>query len=169
MPNQKSRESAWWPKPQPTGLRAMTVRLSNVYGTALDYPDRVVPAFALAAARGGRLEVRGPDQQLDFTHIDDVVRGLVELVEVFGERRRDLPTLHFVTGRATRLDELAALAVSLARVPCEIVQGPASGLHVGRFVGCGTRARELLGWEPRVEIETGMRRLVESYARERAA
>jgi nucleoside-diphosphate-sugar epimerase len=152
-----------------TGLRAMTVRLSNVYGAAMDYPDRVVPAFALAAARGGSLHVRGEGQQLDFTHIEDVTRGLVSLVERFGVGGVDLPTLHFVTGRATRLEELAALAMSLARAPCEIVAEPATGLHVGRFVGCGDRARDLLGWTPRVGIEEGLRRLVDSYARERAA
>ena len=151
------------------GLRAMTVRLSNVYGDPADYPDRVVPAFALAAARGGVLQVCGPGHTLDFTHIDDVVRGLVRLVEVFGESGTDVPTLHFVTGRGTRLDELAAMAVALAGGRCRIVEAPPSRLHVSRFVGCGGRARKHLGWEPRISVETGLRRLVEAYATEAAA
>jgi nucleoside-diphosphate-sugar epimerase len=151
------------------GLRAMTVRLSNVYGDPADYPDRVVPAFALAAARGGVLEVCGPGHMLDFTHIDDVVRGLVRLVGVFGEAGIDVPTLHFVTGRGTRLDELAAMAVALAGRRCRIVEAPPTGLHVGHFIGCGARARAYLDWESRIDIEEGLRRLVEAYAAGRAA
>jgi nucleoside-diphosphate-sugar epimerase len=151
------------------GLRAMIARFSNVYGCATDYPDRVVPAFALAAARGGCLHVRGAEQCLDFTHIDDLVRGLVRLVEVFGVSGVDVPTLHFVTGRGTSLGELAALSASLSGATCEVVHEPPTGLHVGHFIGCGARALEHLGWTPRVRIEDGLRRLIELYAREQAA
>lgn len=151
------------------GLRAMTVRLSNVYGDPADYPDRVVPAFALAAARGGTLQVCGPDHILDFTHIDDVVRGLVRLVEVFGEGGVEVPTLHFVTGCGTALAELAAMAVSMGGHRCRIVEAPPSGLHVGHFIGCGVQARAHLGWEPAIRIEEGLRRLMNAYASGQAA
>lgn len=146
------------------GRRAMIVRFSNVYGSVADYPDRVVPAFAMAAAHGGRLVVRGPDQVLDFTHIDDLVRGLLRLVAVFGDARVDVPTLHFVTGRGTSLGELAAMSAALSPTGCEMVEAPKTGIHVGRFIGCGARARRWLDWAPEIEIEDGLRRLVASYA-----
>jgi nucleoside-diphosphate-sugar epimerase len=146
------------------GARAMIARFSNVYGSATDYADRVVPAFALAAARGGRLWVHGRDHRLDFTHIEDLTRGLVALVACFGVARAAVPTLHFVTGRGTSLGELAELSCALSERVCEIVYAPETGLHASNFVGCGARAREHLGWEPRIGIEDGLKRLIDSYA-----
>jgi UDP-glucose 4-epimerase len=146
-----------------SGVRAMIARFSNVYGSAADYADRVVPAFALTAARGGRLCVHGHDHRLDFTHIDDLTRGLVELVARFGLARVDVPTLHFVTGRGTSLGELAELSCSLSESVCEIVYAPETGLHASNFAGCGARTRAHLGWEPRIRIEDGLKRLIDSY------
>ena len=64
-----------------SGLLANTCRLSNVYGWSRDHPDRVVMAFAIAAARGGVISVEGRANAFDFTHIDDVVEGLWRLVQ----------------------------------------------------------------------------------------
>ena len=58
------------------GLRAAIVRLSNVYGSTRDHPDRVVPAFARGAVTGSALRVEGADHTFDFTHIDDTTRGI---------------------------------------------------------------------------------------------
>ena len=57
------------------GLRAATVRLSNVYGSVDDHADRVIPAFARAAVSGTTLRVDGAECAFDFTHIDDTIPG----------------------------------------------------------------------------------------------
>jgi nucleoside-diphosphate-sugar epimerase len=74
---------------QRAGLRACTVRLSNVFGSTADHADRVVPAFARAAALGAELRVDGLEHTFDFTHIDDVTLGIVSLTELLsaGGRR----------------------------------------------------------------------------------
>lgn len=64
------------------GLRACVIRLSNVYGSTQDHPDRVVPAFARAALLGQPLRIDGCDHTFDFTHISDVVHGIAALVEL---------------------------------------------------------------------------------------
>jgi nucleoside-diphosphate-sugar epimerase len=48
------------------GLPTAIARFSNVYGSLHDYPDRVVPAFAAAAAKGGELRVEGSCRGFDF-------------------------------------------------------------------------------------------------------
>ena len=60
-----------------SGLRTAAVRLSNVYGSALDHADRVVPAFVWAAVQGNAIRIDGAECTFDFTHIDDTVRGMV--------------------------------------------------------------------------------------------
>ena len=62
-------------------MKACTIRLSNVYGSVDDHEDRVVPAFARAAAFGDELRVQGEENTFDFTYIDDVARGIVLLAE----------------------------------------------------------------------------------------
>jgi UDP-glucose 4-epimerase len=145
------------------GLAAAVVRLSNVYGDVADHADRVVPAFARAAATGAPMLVCGRDHRFDFTHIDDVARGLVGLVEVLEDGERALPAVHLVTGRPTTLGELAALANRAGRNRCEITVGPTRSYDVMHFYGNPSRARRLLGWDARIGIAIGLPRLVEDF------
>lgn len=146
------------------GLRTAVVRLSNVYGSATDHPDRVAPAFARAAARGEPLVLEGPDHVFDFTHVDDVARGLVEVVRGLEEGARVLPPVHLLTGRPTSLRRLAELAVAAGGRGSPIRAAAPRRFDVERFWGDPRRARELLGWEARIPIEEGIARLVVDFA-----
>ena len=59
-----------------TGLSHVIVRPSAVYGP-LDTEDRVVSKFLLGAMRGEKLQVRGANETLDFTHVNDAAGGIV--------------------------------------------------------------------------------------------
>lgn len=145
------------------GMRTAIVRLSNVYGTTRDHGDRVVPAFARAAVLGSPLRVDGADHTFDFTHISDTTRGLIGLIDVLDSAQPAPPPVHLLTGRPTTLGELAELAVRLAGGHSEIEQAPPRSYDVSHFYGTPARAAELLGWVPRVEIEEGLRRLIDDF------
>ena len=150
------------------GLRAATVRLSNVYGCVLDHADRVVPAFARAAVEGSAIRIDGADCTFDFTHIDDTVRGMIAAID-----RLDagvmLPTVHLLTGMPTTLRELAAMAIAVAGRRLPVVEGPPRRFDVSRFHGDPSRAREVLHWVPRVTLRKGLERLISDFrARSRA-
>ena len=132
-----------------SGIRAATVRLSNVYGSALDHADRVVPAFARAAVEGNAIRVDGPQCTFDFTHIDDTVRGMVAAMDRL-DAGETLPPIHLLTGTPTTLRELAAMATALAGKSVPVVEAPPRTFDVSRFYGDPSRARNLLGWEARV-------------------
>ena len=149
------------------GLRAAVVRLSNVYGSTRDYPDRVLPAFARAAVRGTVLRVEGEDNAFDFTHLDDTVRGLVALTKLLSEGETP-PPIHLLTGQSTTLGQLAALAVELAGTAAPIVRGPPRAFDVSRFHGDPSRAQKLLGWVPRVGLREGLGRLIRDFRREQS-
>lgn len=148
------------------GVRAAIVRFSNVYGSADDHRDRVVPAFARAAACGASLRVEGADRLYDFTHIDDVTRGVVALVRRLDEGADAPPPLHFVSGQGTTLGELAALAVSLAGTRSAVVTAPPRDYDVARFLGDPMRADALLGWRTRVPLQVGLAQLIADMQRE---
>ena len=144
------------------GLRTATVRLSNVYGSALDHADRVVPAFARAAVEGSAIRIDGAECTFDFTHIDDTVRGMVAVMESL-EAGETLPPIHLLTGTPTTLRVLAELATTFAGKQLPVVEAPPRPFDVSRFYGDPSRARELLGWEPRVGLRDGFRRLVRDH------
>ena len=135
------------------GLRTAIVRLSNVYGCWHDHPDRVVPAFARAAATGAPMWICGRQHTFDFTHVDDTVRALVMLIEALEDGLDRPPPIHFVTGRATTLGELAALANAVGDGSSQLHEGPERDYDVAHFVGNPSRARELLGWQAGVAVE----------------
>lgn len=145
------------------GVRTAIVRLSNVYGSARDHADRVVPAFARGAVLGRRLRVDGADHVFDFTHLDDVVRGLVRVVEVMDAGEAAPPPVHLLTGKPTSLGQLARFAIEAAGPGASVVEAPPRSYDVARFYGDPSRARALLGWEARVGVREGVGRLVEDF------
>lgn len=148
---------------QRAGLRACIVRLSNVFGSTADHADRVIPAFARAAALGTELRVDGPDHTFDFTHIDDVTHGITALVELLDAGHTPPPPIHLVSGRPTTLGELAALAVQISNAGCSIRLAPPRTFDVARFVGDPSRAKAVLAWQPLVSLEEGFGRLVQAF------
>lgn len=141
------------------GLQTATVRFSNVYGSMGDHADRVVPAFARAAVSGTPLRLDGPACAFDFTHIDDTVRGVVALADMLANGRSP-PPVHLLTGTPTTLHELATMAMALVGERTPVVEAPPRSFDVSAFHGDPTRARELLGWTPRVDLRDGLGRLV---------
>lgn len=141
------------------GLRVAIGRFSNVFGSAADHPDRVVPAFVRAALSGAELRLDGPESGFDFTHVDDAVAGLGALVAALADGAV-LPPIHFTTGVPTTLADLAARIVRLAGSRSALVAAPRPTHHVERFCGDPARARALLGWSARVPLDEGLARLI---------
>lgn len=150
------------------GMKACIIRLSNVFGSVDDHRDRVVPAFARAAALGNELRVDGESNTFDFTYIDDVARGIVALTGLLATEKVAPPPIHFVSGKPTTLGELATLAIRLAGSGSRIRHAPSRSFDVARFYGSPARARSLLGWEPAVPLEEGVKRLIDGFRRQHA-
>jgi nucleoside-diphosphate-sugar epimerase len=145
------------------GLRACTVRLSNVFGAVSDYPDRVVPAFARAAAAGHELRVDGAERVFDFTHVDDVARGIAGLAELLHASDSDVPTVQLVSGIPVTLGDLARLAMQVAGTNASLRYTTARSFDVASFVGNGDRAKAVLGWSPTVDLREGLARLIRAF------
>jgi nucleoside-diphosphate-sugar epimerase len=150
------------------GLAAAVVRLANVYGSIDDYGERVVPAFVRRAVAQQPLLVEGEDRYLDFTHVDDVVEGLMLVINELRNGRTTSP-VQLVSGRATTLGALARMVVDAARSGSAIQHAPPRAYAVPGFCGDGTLARTRLGWSPRVSLSDGVARMVLDMSRRTAA
>lgn len=149
-------------------LAANIVRLSNVYGTINDHADRVIPAFARTSVLGGSVLVEGGERCLDFVHVDDVVRGLLVLIELTA-RGNNLVPIHLASGVGTKLNDLAHLALVHARKPVTLINSGPRACDIYSFVGDTCRARKILGWQNQITIDAGFARLVNDFEHSVAA
>ena len=92
-----------------TGMAHTILRPSAVYGP-LDVEDRVVSKFLLGAMRGETIQVRGGDEELDFTYVADAAAGIAEAA--VSENTYNT-TYNITRGHGRTLLEAAELAVSI--------------------------------------------------------
>jgi dTDP-glucose 4,6-dehydratase len=145
------------------GVDTCIVRIFNTYGPRMRPRDgRAIPTFIRQAQANEPLTVFGDGSQTrSFCYVDDLIRGLVLLAES-GE--------HFPVNignpQELSLLELAETVISVTGSRSEIVFEalPVDDPQVRQ--PDITRARQLLGWEPKVGLEEGLRRLLEATTRE---
>jgi nucleoside-diphosphate-sugar epimerase len=145
------------------GLRSAVLRFSSVYGDIEDHADRVVPAFACAAARGSVMQINGPSCRFDFTHVSDVADGVLKVVEMLCLGEQDLPAIHLVSGVGTTLKELSEVAAAANSLPVKTVEAPSRTFDVHTFWGDPGRAAEILGWRSVIPLREGVGRLVMEF------
>jgi dTDP-glucose 4,6-dehydratase len=124
------------------------------------HDGRAIPTFVRQALEGEPITIFGNGSQTrSFCYVDDLVRGLVLLAES-GEH---LPVNLGNPAEMTLLG-LAETVLRVTGSPSELVFQalPVDDPQVRR--PDITRARQLLGWQPEVELEDGLRRLVEPAA-----
>jgi len=147
------------------GVDTAIVRIFNTYGPRMRPNDgRAIPNFLSQALDEKPLTVFGDGSQTrSFCYVDDLVRGLILLAES-GEH---LPVNIGNPGEYT-IRELAEAVLKATGSKSQIVYEalPVDDPQVRQPEI--TRARQLLGWEPEVGLDEGLRRTIESLGREPA-
>ncbi len=145
------------------GVDTSIARIFNTYGPRMRPSDgRAVPTFVRQALEGKPLTVFGDGSQTrSFCYVDDLIRGLVALAES-GEH---LP-VNLGNPAEFTLNELADAVIRITGSKSEIVYEalPVDDPQVRQ--PDITRARQLLSWEPEVQLEEGLRRMLPSFGRE---
>jgi dTDP-glucose 4,6-dehydratase len=145
------------------GVDTAIARIFNTYGPRMRPNDgRAVPTFVRQALEGKPLTVFGDGTQTrSFCYVDDLIRGLVLLAES-GEH---LP-VNIGNPAEFTLNELAETVLRITGSKSETIHEalPVDDPQVRQ--PDITRARQLLGWEPEIELEEGLRRMLPTFGRE---
>jgi len=143
------------------GMDTRIVRIFNTYGPRMRSDDiygRVVPRFIEQALTGKPITVFGTGEQTrSFTYVTDEVEGILRLAyleEAEGE------VVNIGSNRETRIIELAELVKRLTGSDSEITFHPLPKDDPKRRAPDITKARRLLGWEPKVSLEEGLKRTI---------
>ena len=144
------------------GLEVRIVRIFNTYGPRMRPKDgRVVSNFVMQALQGQPITIYGDGTQTrSFCYVDDEVAGFLALLDSdqIGPINIGNP------GEFTML-ELAELVLELTGSTSEIVHEPLPEDDPTQRKPDITKARELLGWEPKVDLRHGLQRTIEYFAR----
>lgn len=143
------------------GYFAHTInRPSAVYGP-WDVEDRVVSKFMLGAMRGEVLKVKGANEVLDFTYVEDTAMGIVQAALSDNANNKIYNITRSSDTEYTLLDA-AKLAVSIAgKGSIEVADRDLSFPTRGRL--SITSARNDFNYKPTVDVEDGFRRYYEWY------
>ncbi len=142
------------------GVDYIIFRFSNVYGK-YDDSDRVVPLFIRLSRQGKDLTVFGKDKMLDFTYIDDTINGIVLAIKKFDETKNNVFNLAY--GEGTTILKVAELIEKEMGANGKIIIKESRTGEVIKYIADISKARKILGYEPKVGVEEGIRRSVEWY------
>jgi dTDP-glucose 4,6-dehydratase len=142
------------------GLKTRIVRIFNTYGPRMRLLDgRVVPNFIMQALRGEPLTVYGEGQQTrSFQYVDDLVTGLNKLLHA----NYHLPVNIGNPNEMTVL-EFAKKIIELTGSTSTIVFKPLPEDDPQVRQPDISKAKDVLGWEPKVNLELGLKKTIEYF------
>ena len=153
------------------GLETVSLRYFNVFGPRQDPSSQysgVISRFISSLASGGTPVIYGDgEQSRDFTYVANAVEANMLAAE---SPRAAGRIINVANGRRTTLNELlAALKKLTGRDDAEVEYRDARTGDVRHSLADIARARDLLGYEPRVDLEEGLRRTLDWWRRSRYA
>lgn len=144
-------------------IETVVLRVFNAYGPGQAAPPAhapVIPAFVDRILSGSSLVLHGSPpgaQTRDFVYVDDVVEALVRAGTVPGLSGR---TLNIGSGTEASIAEVASALEALAGKPARALASPEHTGGVARVCADIAAARRVLGWEPKVDLRTGLGRVL---------
>ena len=142
------------------------VRIFNTYGPRLRAGDgRVISNFIVQSLRGDPLTVYGDGQQTrSFCYVDDLIDGILRLVASSVHE-----PVNIGNPNETTILECASAVLKVTGSSSQIQYEPLPIDDPVRRRPDITRARTLLGWEPKVSLAEGLARALEYFKQQLGA
>jgi UDP-glucuronate decarboxylase len=144
------------------GLQIKVARIFNTYGPRMHIADgRVVSNFIVQALRGEPITLYGDGQQSrSFCYVDDLIEGLVNLMDT-----DDAVTGPINLGNPVEftMAELAERVIAATGSKSELAYEPLPADDPRQRQPDITRARTILGWEPKIALEDGLKRTIDEF------
>jgi len=140
-------------------VRIKVLRIFNTYGPRMHPNDgRVVSNFIVQALKGEDITIYGDGMQTrSFCYVDDLIEGMIRLMDtddsVTGPINVGNP------GEFTMI-ELAESVLKLTKSKSKLVRMPLPADDPKQRKPDITRARNTLGWEPKVQLEDGLKETI---------
>ena len=140
------------------GLEYSIVRPSAVYGPH-DVVDRVLSKFIVKAKANKTLNINGEGLALDFSYVDDVADGMI-LCALHHNAKNE--TFNITRGVARTLVDASNIIINKTNSNSKLIVAENDGMYPKRGTLDISKAKELLGYNPSIDIEEGLKHYIES-------
>jgi dTDP-glucose 4,6-dehydratase len=142
------------------GVDTKIVRIFNTYGPRMRLNDgRAVPAFMGQALRGEDVTVFGSGKQTrSFCYVSDLVDGILRLAESSENDPVNIGNPHEMT-----IEQIARTIIAMTGSSSKLIYKPLPEDDPKVRQPDITRARTLLGWEPKVGLEEGLTKTLDYF------
>lgn len=144
-------------------LTTVTLRLANPYGPNqnIGKAQGALTTFCHHAATGQPIVIWGDGTvERDFIHVEDVARALAAAADASARGTE----INIGSGRGTSLNQILSGIRKVLGRPLDVEYQPGRGFDVPRSILCTRRAARLLDWHPEIDLESGIRELLEHFA-----
>jgi len=143
------------------GLPVVIVRPFNTYGPRQS-ARAVIPTIITQALRESAINLGNLEPTRDLNYVADTVEGFIKAAEASNAIGQ---VINLGTGREVSIGKLAETILSMMgkRLPVlsEDTRVRPKGSEVDRLCADNTKAKEILGWEPKYTLEEGLRHTIE--------
>ncbi|SFJ47151.1 NAD-dependent epimerase/dehydratase family protein [Caulobacter sp. UNC279MFTsu5.1] len=138
-------------------------RLSNPYGVGQNLERRqgLVSTFVARALENQPLTVWGDGRIVrDYIHISDAISALVALSNAQLDDIDDLPIFNVASGVGASINQVISVIEDHLGHPLDVTNLPARSIDIPVSVLCVERARQHLGWSPRLSLSEGVKMMI---------
>lgn len=151
------------------GSGIVILRPFNAYGP-YQSSKAIIPELMLNCLRGVPVECTKGEQTREFNYVEDLVDGFILAASL--DKTLDGP-INLASGQEVAIRDLVKTIAQMTDTSSDIRLGalPYRPTEIWRMRGDNTRARELLGWQPKTPLQEGLRKTVEwfrGYLKQRA-
>lgn len=147
------------------GLKAFSLRYFNVFGPRQDPKSHyaaVIPLFINALLDDKAPTIHGDGKQTrDFTYVDDVIAA--NLACCTADEKAAGGVYNVAWGNRISINDLAKSIADILGKDIQPIHGPSRAGEVMDSQADPSRAKEFLGWEPKVTFEEGLMRAIDWY------
>lgn len=141
------------------GLNCTVLRLFSVYGPR-GRPDMAPYIFTKAILTGQTFKKFGNgDQARDWTYVDNIVAGIIEALD----KNFDYEIINLGNSNPVTLNTLIATLEKICGRKATVLQLPEIPGEVKKTYANISKAKKLLNWQPKVELEVGLKKFVDWF------
>jgi UDP-glucose 4-epimerase len=146
-----------------SGFETVALRIFNAYGPGQPLPPThapLIPHMMQQILGKGSVVIYGDGTQTrDFVYIDDVVEALLSAGQAPNVDRQ---LINVGSGVETTVNGLAAAISSITGMKADLIYNHEAGGGLARLVADLSKAKQLLNYAPRTQLEAGLRKLLQS-------
>ena len=145
------------------GVEIKVMRIFNTYGPRMDRNDgRVVSNFIVQALQGSDITIYGDGSQTrSFCYVDDLIAGLISLMN---SPKDVIGPINIGNPNEFSISELVSEVISLTNSKSKVIELPLPEDDPRQRQPDITKAKNILGWAPSVQLEEGLKKTIEYFA-----